>query len=467
MKKQTDKHGKQILRIVFVIVLVIAMILLYCIGSFAYVFALTERNGVELQGTGAAIYVDESNSYLWDYQGDKQYNPASTTKLLTCLIAAEQLNMDDKVTVTKDALKVTETNLYLMEGEKITVRDLMYLALLESHNEAAKMLSIAVSGSEKKFARLMNQKANEIGCTNSKFNNSTGLGKNRNYASAKDLCLICEAAMDNEIVKEICGKAKYTIKSTNKHEKKTLKNTNLFLKGGSYMLLNGTKRKVKAISEVYGGKTGTTEKYKTTMCVACEINGVNVFITILNSSISSRYSDIRRLIEYAKKNIQPYTAVEKGTVFAGKAKVKGGSVNRVQAEAADDGIINLPEGASPALVMVEPVYNEEITAPVKRGDVIGRAVIYLADEEVTSVDIIASEDVPEGWVFSKIGLTNLQSLIIMIVLGLILVFFIFVTTMRRINKAKAKARRQARIKEIAQKQMDRERDVSERNWPYM
>ena len=442
------------------------MILLYCIGSFAYVFALTERNGVELKATGAAIYVDESNSYLWDYQGDKQYNPASTTKLLTCLIAAEKLNMNDKVTVTKAALKVTETNLYLQEGEKITVRDLMYLALLESHNEAAKMLAIKVSGSEKKFAKLMNKRAAEIGCTNSKFNNSTGLGKNRNYSTAKDMCLICEAAMKNDTVKKICGKAKHTIKATNKHKKKTLKNTNVFLKGGSYMLLNGTKRKVKAISEVYGGKTGTTEKHKTTMTVACEINGVHVYITILNSSISSRYSDIRRLIAYAKKNIQPYKAIDKGTVLDSKAKVKGGSVNKVKAEVSEDGIINLPEGASPALVMVEPVYNEEIIAPVTRGDVIGKAIIYLADEEVTYVDIVAAEDVPEGWIFSKIGLTNLQSAIIIGVLSLALIFLLFVFTMRKINRNKAKARRQARIKEIAQKQIEREKDVTERNWPY-
>lgn len=466
MKKQSNKQGKQILKIVFVVLLVIAMVVLYCIGSFAYVFAASEKNGIELQATGAAIYVAESNSYLWEYQADKQYDPASTTKLLTCLIAAEELDMDEKVTVTKEALEVTDTNLYLQEGEEITVRDLMYLALLESHNEAAKMLAIQVSGTEKKFAKLMNQRAQEIGCTNSKFNNSTGLRGPRNYSTARDLCLICEAAMANETVRSICGEARHTIEATNKHDEKKLKNTNLFLKGGSFMNTDGTTTKVKAISGVYGGKTGTTVKYKTTMCVAAEVNGINIFVTILNSSISSRYSDVRKLIEYAKDNIQPYTAIEKGTVIDTKAKVKEGAVNKVSGEVAEDGVINLLEGASPALVMVEPVFNEEIIAPVSKGDVIGKAVIYLADEEASSVDIIATEDVPKGWIFSKIGLTNFQSAIIIGVLGVIILFLLFVTTMRRINKAKAKARRRARIKEIAQKQMEREKDVSDRNWPY-
>ena len=467
MKKKTDKQGKQVLKIIFVVLLVIAMVVLYCIGSFAYVFAASEKNGIELQATGAAIYVGESNSYLWEYQSDKQYDPASTTKLLTCLIAAEQLDMDEKVTVTKEALEVSDTNLYLQEGEEITVRDLMYLALLESHNEAAKMLAIRISGTEKEFSKLMNQRAKEIGCTNSKFNNSTGLRRPRNYATARDLCLICEAAMANETVRSICGEARHTIEATNKHDEKKLKSTNLFLKGGSYTNSDGSKTKINAISEVYGGKTGTTVQYKATMCVAAEVNGINIYVTILNSSLSSRFSDIRKLIDYAKANIQPYTAIEKGTTFDQKAKVREGAVNKVGGEAAEDGVINLLEGASPALVMVEPVFNEEITAPVNKGDVIGRAVIYLADEEASSVDIIATGDVPKGWIFSRIGLTNFQSAIIIGVLGFILVFLIFVTTMRRINKAKARARRRERIKEIAQKQMEREKDVSDRNWPYV
>ncbi len=464
--KKNNRPALRVLRIVFAVLLVISLIVLYCIGSFAYTFAATEKNGIEIEATGAAIYVDESNSYLWDYQGDKKYDPASTTKLLTCLIAAEELDMDDTVTVTKEALDVTDTYLYLMEGEEITVRDLMYLALLESHNEAAKMLAIAVSGSESKFAKKMNQRAKKIGCTNCTFKNSTGLRGPRNYATAKDLCLITEAAMKNKIVKKICGKAKYTIEETNKHDKKTLKSTNLFLKGGTFKDLSGKEIKVKSISGVYGGKTGTTVKHKATMCVAAEVNGINVYITILNSTISSRYSDIRTLIEYASKNLQPYTAIEKGTVFDKKATVKEGAFRKVEGETAEDGVINLPEGASAALVMVEPVFNENLTAPINKGDVIGKAVIYLADEQVSTVNILAVKEVPKGWIFSKIGIPNSIAIVIIAVLSVILIFIIVVSVLRSANKAKARARRNQRIKEMARKQIEQERSAEERNWPY-
>ena len=462
--KKTDSKAKKIIKIVFVVLLAAALILLYCIGSFAYVFG-ADRNGVDIAATGAAIYVDESNSFVWEYQGDKKYDPASTTKLLTCLIAAEQLNMDDKVTVTKEALEVTDTNLFLKEGEKVKVKSLMYLALLESQNEAAKMLAIAVSGSEKKFAKLMNSRAKQLGCMGSTFHNATGLRNPRNYATAKDLCLITEAALDNEIVADICSHATHKIPKTNKNEAKTLKNTNLFLKGGSYTI-NGNKITVKKLSSVFGGKTGTTVKYKATMCVGCNINGLNVYITILNSTLSSRYSDIRTLVKYAETQIQPYKALEKGTVFGKTAKVKNGAVLKVAGVAAEDGMINLLEGASASLVLVQPEFSEDLVAPISKGDVIGKAVIYLADEPVSSVDILAIEDVPEGWIFSRIGIPNFVALIIIIVLSVILIAVLTVLILRSINRSKARARRNARIAEIARKQIASENSAKEREWPY-
>ena len=463
MKKNTN--SRHILRMVFVVVIVIALVLLYCIGSFTYVFAET-RNGVDITATGAAIYVDESNSFVWDYQGDKQYNPASTTKLLTCLIAAEQLNTSDVVTVTKEALNVADTQLFLKEGEEITVGNLMCLALMESQNEAAKMLAIAVAGSEEEFTVIMNSRAKQIGCLNSTFGNSTGLIQNRNYATAKDMCLITQEAFKNTTVRNICGQATYELPASNKNEAKELKNSNLFLNGGTFKNLDGDKVKVEEIPEVYGGKTGTTNKHKTTMCVACEIEGINVYITILNSSVESRYTDVKRLVEYSRSLIQPYKALDKGTVFDEKAKVKNGAVGRVAGEAKTDGYINLLEGASAALVLVEPVFSEDLTAPIYKGDVIGQAVIYLADEPVSSVDIIAVEGVEEGWIFSKIGIPNSVALPIIILIVLIAIIATVISTLRSINRAKAKARRKERIKQLAQKQIDREASAKERNWPY-
>ena len=246
MKQTTARKQKntKIVKAVLIVLIAVAMIVLYCVGSFASIYA-EEKNGIDLGAQGAAVYVTESNTYFWEYQSDQRFDPASITKLLTCLIAAENLDMDQVVTVTSACLDLPDTWNFLVEGEEITVRDLMYLALLESHNEAAKMLAIAVSGTEDAFAVLMNQRANDIGCVNSEFHNSHGLTVPQgNFSTPKDICLITAAALDNPIVREVCETATYAMPATNKHpDGATLHTTNLFLEGGKYTGTQGEDRK--------------------------------------------------------------------------------------------------------------------------------------------------------------------------------------------------------------------------------
>ncbi|MBQ7703349.1 MAG: D-alanyl-D-alanine carboxypeptidase [Firmicutes bacterium] len=467
--KQTSpskKKNTRILKAILILFIALAMVVLYCVGSFAFIYA-EEKNGIDLGAQGAAVYVGESNSFFWEYQGDQRFDPASITKLLTCLIVAEKLDMDQVVTVTAACLDLPSTWNFLVEGEEITVRDLMYLSLLESHNEAAKMLAIAVSGTEEAFAVLMNQRANEIGCINSEFHNSHGLTvPEGNFATPKDICRITKAALDNPIVREVCETATYTMPATNKHpDGATLHTTNLFLEGGKYTG-STSEISVAAIDEVYGGKTGTTVQQVTTMSVGCEVNGVDVYICIMGSTVNLRYTDVARLVAYAKANIQPYQVFPKGTEFEGKARVKEGAVKYVDAVAGEDCIINLPEGASPALVMVEPVYDENLTAPVKEGDVVGQAVVYLADEKVDSVDLVALKDVEKGWIFSKIGLSNMESAIIIGVTSLFLILLLWILTQRAKNKRASRKRREEMIREMALRQMEQEESQKQRGWHY-
>ncbi len=463
---QTKQNNKKILRAILVGLIVIAMIVLYCVGSFAFIYA-EEKNGIDLAAQGAAIYVGESNTYFWEYQGEQRFDPASITKLLTCLIVAENLDMDQVVTVTSACLDLPATWNFLVEGEEITVRDLMYLALLESHNEAAKMLAIAVSGTEDAFAVLMNQKANEIGCISSEFHNSHGLTvPEGNFATPKDVCRIAKASLENPIVREICETATYQMPATNKHpEGATLHTTNLFLEGGKYTGSTG-EISVAAIDEVFGGKTGTTVQQVTTMAVGCEVNGVDVYICIMGDTVDLRYTDIAKLVAYARANIQPYQVFEKGTEFEGRARVIEGAEKYVDAVAGEDCIINLPEGASPALVMVEPVYDETLTAPVNEGDVVGQAVVYLADEQVDSVPLVAVKSVEKGWIFSKIGLSNMESAIILGVTALILIVLIWILAVRAKNKRAARRKREEKIRELALRQMEQEESQRERGWDY-
>lgn len=451
---------KRFLNILLCVILISTVLLL---STQTEAFA---ASAPEVTGSSAMVYCATTDELLWEKNADEKLNLASITKLMTCLIAVEELGLDTVVTVDAEATKVDKAKSAVYAGEEITVEDLIYEALLTSANDAAKALGIAVSGTQKDFAKLMNARAKKIGCTNTHFANASGVktSKYQCTSTARDVVLIAKEAFANEDIRRIAGTAKYTLPATNKNEERVLETTNLFLEGGEAETLNGIV-KVKKYSGVFAGKTGTTPEYKTTMVVACDIDGFEIYAVIMDSTLGSRYSDIRKLLNYAKSSISKYTAFEKGTEF-GKAELKGGATNKVDVIASADGFINLPEGASASLVTTKAVYDEDLKAPIAKGQKVGKVEIYLADDFVRSIELTAAEDIEEGWFLSGLGITNFQTVIIMLVLFLLLAFYIIIMTLRAINRRKRRAARQAKLRRIAMQQLERERDVKQRNWPY-
>lgn len=441
----------------------LVLITLLLIGAWPAA-AFAASSGPDITGSAAYVYCATTEEVLWKKNASKQYNLASITKLMTCLLAAEKLDLAEEVTITQAATEVIKTESFVYAGEKIKAEDLVYAALLASANDAAKALAITVSGSEKKFVKLMNQKAKELGCKNTRFVTSSGVYNKNHYSSAEDIVKIARAAFANPDVLRIAKVAEYTVPATNKTDAVTLKTTNLFLKGGEADTGNG-KIKIKKYKGMVAGKTGTTNVNRTTMVVLCKFDGFDIYAVILDSTLQQRYRDIKKLLDYAKATLSPYKAFESGQSFEG-AKLKGGATNRVNALASADGLINLPEGASASLVTTQVSFDADLQAPIKKGQVIGKAAVYLADEKIREIDLTAAEDVKEGWFLSRFGITNLQTVILFFVLAVILAFCILILVLRTINKRKRKAARQRRLMEAARRQMEREKDLKQRNWPY-
>ena len=441
----------------------LVLITLLLIGAWPAA-AFAASSGPDITGSAAYVYCATTEEVLWKKNATKQYNLASITKLMTCLLAAEKLDLAEEVTITQAATEVIKTESFVYAGEKIKAEDLVYAALLASANDAAKALAITVSGSEKKFVKLMNQKAKELGCKNTRFVTSSGVYNKNHYSSAEDIVKIARAAFANPDVLRIAKVAEYTVPATNKTDAVTLKTTNLFLKGGEADTGNG-KIKIKKYKGMVAGKTGTTNVNRTTMVVLCKIAGFDIYAVILDSTLQQRYRDIKKLLDYAKATLSPYKAFESGQSFEG-AKLKGGATNRVNALASADGLINLPEGASASLVTTQVSFDADLQAPIKKGQVIGKAAVYLADEKIREIDLTAAEDVKEGWFLSRFGITNLQTVILFFALAVILAFCILILVLRTINKRKRKAARQRRLMEAARRQMEREKDLKQRNWPY-
>lgn len=179
----------------------------------------------------AAILMDyKTGTVLYSKASEEKMYPASTTKILTAILALEKCNLDDVVTVSKSAISSIPSgysSAYLSEGEEISVNDLISVFLVHSANDAGYVLAEHISGSIDEFANLMNEKALEIGCKNTHFTNPSGIHDENHYTTAYDLALIAKYCMQNSKFRNIVSMKTCTINSTNKFGIRKYTNTRI------------------------------------------------------------------------------------------------------------------------------------------------------------------------------------------------------------------------------------------------
>ncbi len=193
--------------------------------------------------------------------------PASTVKLMTAIIAMENLDMGSTVTVSRKASSVSPHKANLKEGDRISVEKLLYAALVGSANDAAVALAEAAAGSEKKFVRLMNKKAKEIGAKNTKFVNASGLPASGQYTTAYDLSIIMSYALNYPKLQEIIG----------------TRVTQIYTETGDSIFIKNTNRLLWVDEDLLGGKTGYTRNAKHCFVCVAERGGDKVVVAILGT----------------------------------------------------------------------------------------------------------------------------------------------------------------------------------------
>ncbi|GAB4534250.1 MAG: D-alanyl-D-alanine carboxypeptidase family protein [Thermodesulfovibrionia bacterium] len=216
----------------------------------------------------SVIVVDaKTDEILFAKDPDLRLQPASTLKLMTAIVAVEELSLNDIVVVSKKAASQQPSNIDLKEGERVRVEDLLYAALMESANDAAMALAEAVSGNEQRFVELMNQKALQIGAMDTRFVNANGLPADGQYTTVRDLVRIMRYAIDIPIIREILS-TRFKMISTVDGREVFLKNTNKLL----WMSDN-----------FIGGKTGYTRAARHCF-VGMAMNGESgIIVSILGS----------------------------------------------------------------------------------------------------------------------------------------------------------------------------------------
>ena len=245
----------------------------------------------------SAILMDANTGVIL-YAKDihKKSYPASTTKLLTCLIAMERGNLDDMVEFSHVAvfsLPPGSSNMGIDEGEALTLEQCLYGIMVGSANEVANAVGEYIAGSIDDFLEIMNERAVELGCTDSHFTNTNGLPDDNHYTTVYDLALISSAYFQNEMLCKIGNTARY-------HFEPTSTQPDDFYKNNKHQLINGEI----AYEGILGGKTGYTDSARQTLVTCAERNGMKLVCVVFKEESPTQFTDTVELLDYGFNNFQ-------------------------------------------------------------------------------------------------------------------------------------------------------------------
>ncbi len=341
----------------------------------------------------AAILIDElTGQVLFEKNADQKMYPASTTKILTGIIILENHELNEVVTIDKESPFIDGKRIYVIKDEKLTVEQLLYATMVESANDAAYALAIYHSGSVEAFSELMNQKAKELGATNSNFVNPNGLHDDNHYSTARDLALIAKYAMQNDMFRTLVGTSKYTIPATEKQDERNyISSTNRFYWTNSYEKITYRGERLPVAYEIVDGiKTGYTDEAGNCLVSTAKVDGQRFIAVALKSTGQENklYVDSRTLLDYGFENFMSHTFITKGSYVSTQQLEGAGNitVNLV----AQESITKMLNNTIDASQIERLVYlDSDIKAPIDENQILGRVAYNYNNIEIASVPVVS------------------------------------------------------------------------------
>lgn len=345
----------------------------------------------------AFLYETNSDTVLYAYNADEKVYPSSIVKVMTALLAVEQGDLAEEVTVTPLALSAVPADALIVglkPGEKITLNDLLYCMMTGSANDAAAVIADHISGSPSSFVKEMNRRAAELGCTNTNFVNAHGLHDDEQYTSARDVCRIMEVAMALPAFMEYFSATSYTVPATNVSEERSLQTTN-------YMLLSSKANYYD--SRITGGRTGITEEGKRCLVTTVEDEGMNYVAVVMDSETIydsdgsvkrfGSYEETKDLIKLVDDNDLAYRQIMSGGQIIEQYPVENGTSHVAVGPAADVGSV-LPSGVGLEDITIRYLtVNEALTAPVALDQPISAMQVWYDDICLAQSNLVAKNAV--------------------------------------------------------------------------
>lgn len=312
----------------------------------------------------AAVMDPISGRLLFDKNSSKQSLIASTTKIMTALLICERCNVLDQMQIPKEAVGIEGSSMYLREGEKLTLQELLYGLMLSSGNDAAVALALYCCGSIEEFANQMNDKARSLGMTQTHFANPNGLDAKDHYSTARDLATLAAFAMENPVFAQ-------TVST------KTITAGNRFLRNHNKLLW--------LYPGADGVKTGYTKAAGRILVSSAERNRRRLVAVTINDP--NDWHDHATLLDqgFSKYNLQRIVTVGD---CVGYREIAGGTPSRAAVLAAENYVYSIAEEENPRLLLPGSGF---IYAPVAEGADAGYAYVLISGKAVGKIPVVYGE----------------------------------------------------------------------------
>lgn len=429
---------------------VLAAVMLFCPAaaiSYEPDFTLTSK----------AVYLEnlDTGLVLYEKNADQQMYPASLTKIMTAILVLENVKDLDQETAAypmwiQDMLYGTNASLGgLIVGEKLTIRQLLTSALVQSGNESAMILAGYVGSGGMadfmprditSFVEMMNDKAKALGCTGTHFTNPTGLHSDNHYSTARDMAIMAKYAMQNPVFASLVKNYAVQLGQTNKH-------SDLWQYSTNKMLLTSSPY---YYAPVVGIKTGSTDEAGRCVISQAEDNGYRYFCVVMGAPSTAaepfpNFIETRQLYRWAFGTFSLKTLLEQGELMA-EVPVKYSGDGKIAKLAVKDDVVKLLRNdISSDSIIYHTELPESIEAPVAAGDSVGTLHIMLMGEEIGTAELVATQDFSLSWFRKALGtigalLSSTTAKIILIVVMLAVVAYIVYMVQHNKKKKRHRSR---------------------------
>lgn len=423
----------------------------------------------------AALLLDlNTGRTVYEQDADVRVYPASLTKIMTCLLALENGNLSDIITVDESALAGLDQDssvVGLQVGEKITLENLLYCMMVSSGNDAANVVAEYIAGSVADFVRMMNERAYALGCKDTHFNNPHGLHDESHYTTARELAIITQAALKSENFRQIVATAEYTIPESTLGPEHVLKTTNM-------LIYNSTGNSL-YYSRATGVKTGYTSAAGRCLIATAEDGDVR-FLSVLCGAKTSiqetgdllmeSFPETKKLLDYGFDNFSYVTALSPLYPIAQVNVLNSAGSEAVAVAPAKDVKLLLPANYNPDSLRTEILLDaQEVEAPVSEGQKLGLARVYYGKELIDETELLAIADVSRSELSSVASNSsayiqkNWWKWIVFLILGVIAAFVVLLVYLqlrrRRLRRLRMEKRRRDLEKQYHRRQFRDDYDI--------